>query len=671
MVRQTASRATHRLLESIVTGMVFLAAAPAAAININVNSAADLALGGGGSCPGTCTLRAAVQTANATAGVDNINLNGITYALTITGTGEDAAATGDLDITESVNILVGSGAATVDGGSIDRVFHIVAGSVSMDHVVVTHGSVTDSPGAGVLIEGAAALNFSNGTVTQNTGGGTTSSGGGIAVGTESSGNASLILSTSVVTSNAASSTGGGIWVGPSSQATISNTTIADNAAANGGGIFVRAGAANVTQITGSTITENTATGNGGGVYNGVCGVMVLRNTTVDGNVALGSGGGILNDISYICQSKVTLNNATVAYNAAGGGGTGDGGGILSNGSGFLVAISMVGNSLIAWNFDLDTTNTGYVPDCGGRFDSKGHNLIQDQTGCTIVGDTTGNRPNFSNPNIGLLRNHGGVTNTIALYVGSDAIDKGNAFGGAGTFACEATDQRGTTRPIGAFCDIGAFEAPVCGNGITQAPEDCDGGASCDAACRFADPSPLHNEPKSAPKTSGNLVTAYAQCVAGNLHTLTPPSPSQTACAAVRSDAGCGFATSGTPITGTYSIEPLTTSGDVRVKVELRDLESACNAEVLTVYASFRETVQNCPSSGGGGIGSCTVTEGLTQNLQIGTCTVASGNCTVNVDLSSVPSLPQVTKGRRTGIEIQDLTVKRGALVSFVPGILIP
>ena len=52
---------------------------------------------------------------------------------------------------------------------------------------------------------------------------------------------------------------------------------------------------------------------------------------------------------------------------------------------------------------------------------------------------------------------GGATPTMALQVGSPAIDAGGSVG------CLATDQRGVVRPIDgdddgtATCDIGAFE----------------------------------------------------------------------------------------------------------------------------------------------------------------------------------------------------------------------
>ncbi len=41
---------------------------------------------------------------------------------------------------------------------------------------------------------------------------------------------------------------------------------------------------------------------------------------------------------------------------------------------------------------------------------------------------------------------------MALLPGSPAIDAGNDAN------CPLTDQRGANRPIGAHCDIGAYEA---------------------------------------------------------------------------------------------------------------------------------------------------------------------------------------------------------------------
>src|SRR5205085_1145200 len=69
---------------------------------------------GDGQCVSTpgghCTLRAAVMEANALGGPDTIYLPAGIYAIAIPGTGEDEAATGDLDLRSDLT-LTGAGAA--------------------------------------------------------------------------------------------------------------------------------------------------------------------------------------------------------------------------------------------------------------------------------------------------------------------------------------------------------------------------------------------------------------------------------------------------------------------------------------------------------------------------------------------------------------------------------
>jgi len=75
---------------------------------------------------GPGSLRQAIIDANLTVAADTINLPDGTYTLTLGGAGEDAAASGDLDITENLTI-VGDGQDTtiIDGNELDRVFHII------------------------------------------------------------------------------------------------------------------------------------------------------------------------------------------------------------------------------------------------------------------------------------------------------------------------------------------------------------------------------------------------------------------------------------------------------------------------------------------------------------------------------------------------------------------
>src|ERR1700752_5052481 len=87
-----------------------------------------------GVCDADCSLREAIIAANATPGADSISLPAAVYTLSLGGVAEDAAATGDLDITGTLTIT-GTGAATsiIDGGGSggagDTVFHILAGAL--------------------------------------------------------------------------------------------------------------------------------------------------------------------------------------------------------------------------------------------------------------------------------------------------------------------------------------------------------------------------------------------------------------------------------------------------------------------------------------------------------------------------------------------------------------
>ena len=66
----------------------------------------------------------------------------------------------------------------------------------------------------------------------------------------------------------------------------------------------------------------------------------------------------------------------------------------------------------------------------------------------------------SDPSLGPLTDNGGPTQTMALLLGSPAIDAGD------NGSCEASDQRGWDRPIDGdqdgtvTCDIGAYEATI-------------------------------------------------------------------------------------------------------------------------------------------------------------------------------------------------------------------
>src|SRR3989442_8077572 len=103
---------------------------PASAASFTINSTVDAvdASPGDGVCAeatGACTLRAAIMETNALPGTDTITLPAGTYTLTIPGAGEDASATGDLDITDVLTISgAGADSTIIDGAHLDRVLHM-------------------------------------------------------------------------------------------------------------------------------------------------------------------------------------------------------------------------------------------------------------------------------------------------------------------------------------------------------------------------------------------------------------------------------------------------------------------------------------------------------------------------------------------------------------------
>jgi CSLREA domain-containing protein len=385
--------------------LFYLPSAHAATITFNVDSNADeVDASPNGTCAaadGKCTLRAAIQEADAQFMSGNafvINLQALTYKLTIPGT-DDNAANGDLDILGNISIIgMGADKTVIDGGGIDRVFDAMDTSasgittqLSLTGLTVTHGNISTDTGGGINLRGNLSGN-----------GGTT-----------------LTVDSCNISNNTAFGGGGinGNWFNP---ITIRNTLISNNQAtsAQGGGICT---------------TNGTAT---------------ISNSTISGNTAADSGGGIF---QFGGAGTFTLNNVTLTHNTSdsNGAGNGKGGGIYSD-----LSISL-SNSIVAGNTD----NSGAGPDCTGAatFNLTGYSLVQTTTGCTLGGDLSLSIQG-KDPLLGPLQNNGGPTQTHALLDGSPAIDTGNpATPGTGGITCEAKDQRGVTRPQFKACDMGAFE----------------------------------------------------------------------------------------------------------------------------------------------------------------------------------------------------------------------
>ncbi|MFL6196073.1 MAG: choice-of-anchor Q domain-containing protein [Thermoanaerobaculia bacterium] len=220
-----------------------------------------------------------------------------------------------------------------------------------------------------------------------------------------------------------------------------NASVAGSRGAGiGGGISSPAG---TLTLRDSFIGFNSAENSGGGLYAG--GTVTIANVTFDNNKSLDGGGGLY----FAASARVTVNNATITRNTAP-----QGGGIYIQNTPFLDLAPRVTNSIVAENLA-----SGDGSDCFGPINSS-YDVIGNPAGC--VGPSAATHDLIgaaAQPlNLANLAFNGGPTVTRALTAGSKALDAGNpAAPGSGNGACEATDQRGATRPGGPRCDIGAFE----------------------------------------------------------------------------------------------------------------------------------------------------------------------------------------------------------------------
>jgi CSLREA domain-containing protein len=396
------------------------------AATFTVNSTADDIDGSPGdaicaTATGECTLRAAIMEANASAGADTIQLAAGLYLLRIAGTGENGAATGDLDVADSLTII-GDGATNtmIDAGRLDRVFDVLApADVTINGVMIRNG---DLGFQGVLGE----------------------HGGGIRNG------GTLSLNEVVVSDNIAGSVdlpsgiGGGIFnVG---TLNLTDVTVSSNSAYQTGGLAnFQNGAVtllNVTLSNNAALTNTAGMDNGEGIP-GLTATATLTNVTISGNVGGNSsvsGGGFRN------LDSASLTNVTITANTG------------PLGAGISVPIIGPFSPSLRLKNTIVANNVGR--DCfvlGTPLISLGHNMDSDST-CAFTDPT-----DFVNvePFLGPLENNGGFTLTHALLNESPAID-------AGSPDCPppVTDQRGVTRPVDgdadgvAVCDIGAFEFSI-------------------------------------------------------------------------------------------------------------------------------------------------------------------------------------------------------------------
>jgi CSLREA domain-containing protein len=231
---------------------------------------------------GKCSIRAAIQEANAHPGRDVIDLQPASNAqLTITGVGENASATGDLDVTG--DLLINGNGATLDANNIDKGIQVLNGA----QVTADNFFVTKANGAG----GAAAFDNVNGSLTLTNLSITSTNVGVLSAGT-----------TTVRTSTISGASNAGVWTTAGST-TIAESTVSASGTSNGA-IYNAGGA---TTVLDTTVTLSTGFG-----LRRTGGTMTVQNS-IDANQAPGK---------FDCSGSIT----TLGYNLVSDGTCGFGAG---------------------------------------------------------------------------------------------------------------------------------------------------------------------------------------------------------------------------------------------------------------------------------------------------------------------------------------------------------
>ncbi len=322
-------------------------------------------------------------------------------------------------------VTIANGTSSGNGGGMEN----DNSSPTLSHVTFS-GNTAAISGGGMYNDNSSSPTLSHVTFSDNTATG----GGGMFNGNSSS----PTLSHVTFSGNAAISIGGGMYNDNSSSPTLSHVTFSGNEASSGGGMYNNNSSPTLNHVT---FSGNTATNSGGGMFNGNSSSPTLSHVTFSGNTAANVGGGMNNDNSSPTLSHVTFSGNTAAIR---------GGGMYNNtngASGHTIVNSLFWNNKGGANpttvgqqiYMHNDTNSG-AENMTIAFSLVQHGIAE-TSGVTSDGNATDGLGIFGggtdpvtvtqvsniedDPKLAAdLADNGGFVQTIALLVGSAAIDKG-------------------------------------------------------------------------------------------------------------------------------------------------------------------------------------------------------------------------------------------------------
>jgi CSLREA domain-containing protein len=256
---------------------------------------------------GACTLRAAVQEANAHAGPDVVSLPPGVFLLTLLGAGEDLGATGDLDVAQELEVRgAGKDATIIDAFKSDRHFDVFGVPFALRDVTLRNGGGGGGPAGGAVYQSMSApLTFERvgfernlspvaGAILQADGPLTIAdstfeaNAAGTAAAVLMAGADNLTITNSTFTDNGAPSGVGTVLISNSGTATIQGCTFSGNLAQVAATVLSSGGSLTIAD---STFQDNVAVGPAGGPLYSGAGAVVLTNVRSLGNVAQEGPGG--------------------------------------------------------------------------------------------------------------------------------------------------------------------------------------------------------------------------------------------------------------------------------------------------------------------------------------------------------------------------------------------